>query len=56
MRKYGGAPSRREKYVRLAAISPPGVARACFVWGHQSGLEGCNSPPLFKRGASSCSS
>ena len=51
MRKHGGTPSRHDKYVTLAAISPPGVAR-----GHQSGLAGCKSPPLFKRGASSCSS
>ena len=56
MRKHGGTPSRRDKYVTLAAISPPGVARGRFVGGHQSGLAGCKSPPLFKRGASSCSS
>ena len=56
MRKHGGPPSRHDKYVTLAAISPPGVARGCFVGGHQSGLEGCKSPPLFKREASSCSS
>ena len=55
MRKHGGAPSRREKYVTLAAISPPGVARGRFVGGHQSGLAGCKSPLLFRRGASSCS-
>ena len=56
MRKHRGTPSRRDKYVTLAAISPPGVARGRFVGGHQSGLAGCRSPPLFKRGASSCSS
>ena len=56
MRKYGGTPSRRDKHVTLAAISRPGVARGRFVWGHQSGLAGCKLPPLFKRGASSCSS
>ena len=56
MRKHGGTPSRRDKYVTLAAISPPGVARGRFVGGHESGLAGCKSPPLFKRGASSCSS
>ena len=56
MRKHGGTPSRRDKHVTLAAISPPGVARGRFVGGHQSGVAGCKSPPLFKRGASSCSS
>ena len=54
MRKHGGPPSQHDKYVTLAAISPPGVARGRFVGGHQSGLVGCKSPPLFKRGASSC--
>ena len=56
MRKHGGPPSRRDKHVTLAAISPPGVARGRFVWGQQSGLAGCKPPPLFARGASSCSS
>ena len=42
------------KYVTLAAISPRGVTQGRFVGGHQSGLAGCKSPPLFKRGASSC--
>ena len=56
MPTHGSTPSRRDKYVTLAAISPPGVARGRFVWGHQSGLAGCKSPPLFKRGDSSCSS
>ena len=56
MRKHGGAPSRRDEDVTLAAISPPGVARGRFVGGHQSGLAGCKLPPLFKRGAPSCSS
>ena len=56
MRKHGGTPSRRDKHVTPAAISPPGVARGRFVGGHQSGLAGCKPPPLFKRGASSCSS
>ena len=55
MRKHGGTPSRHDKYVTVAAISPPGVARGRFVGGDQSGLAGCKSPPLFKRGASSCS-
>ena len=55
MRKHGGTPSRRDKYVTLAAISPPVFAGGRFVGGHQSGLAGCTSPPLFKRGASSCS-
>ena len=54
MRKHGGTPSRRDKHVTLAAISPPGVARGRFVGGHQSGLAGCKPPPLFKRGASPC--
>ena len=56
MRKHGCTPSRRGKRVTLAAISPPAVARGCFVGGHQSGLAGCKPPPLFMRGASSCQS
>ena len=56
MRKHGGTPSRRDKDVTPAAISPPGVARGRFVGGQQSGLAGCKPPPLFTRGASSCSS
>ena len=56
MRKHGGTPSRRDKHVTPAAISPPGVARGRFVGGQQSGLAGCKPPPLFTRGASSCSS
>ena len=56
MRKHGGIPSRRDKYVALAAISPPGVARGRFVGAHQSGLAGRKSPPLFMRGASACPS
>ena len=56
MRKHGGTPSRRDKHVTLAAIGPPGVARGRFVGGQQSGLAGGKSPPLFKCGASSCSS
>ena len=56
MRKHGGTPSWRDKHVTLAAISPHGVARGRFVVGQQTGLAGCKSPPLFKCGASSCSS
>ena len=56
MRKHGGTPSRRDKHVTLAAISPPGEARGRFVGGQQSGLAGCKPPPLFTREASSCSS
>ena len=56
MRKHGGTPSRRDKQVTLAAISPPGDARGRFVGGQQSGLAGCKPPPLFTRAASSCSS
>ena len=56
MRKHGGTPFRRDKHVTLAAISPPGVARGRFVGGQQSGLAGSKPPPLFTRGASSCSS
>ena len=55
MRKHGGTPSRRDKHVTLAAISPPGVARGRFVGGQQSGLAGSKPPPLFTREASSCS-
>ena len=47
MRKHGGTPSRRDKHVTLAAISPPGVARGRFVGGQQSGLAGSKPPPLF---------
>ena len=54
MCRHGGTPSRHEKYVTLAAISPLSAARDCFVRGQQSGLAGCKSPPLLKRGASSC--
>ena len=56
MRKHGGTSSRRDKHVTPAAISPPGVARGRNVGGQQSGLAGCKPPPLFTRGASSCSS
>ena len=56
MRKHGGTPSRRDKHVTPTAISPPGVARRRFVGGQQSGLAGCKPPPVFTRGASSCSS
>ena len=56
MRKHVGTPSRHDKYVTLAAISPPAVARGRFVGVQQSGLVGCKGPPLFKHGASSCSS
>ena len=56
MRKHGGTPSRRDKCVTPAAISPLGAARGRFVGGHQPSLAGCKPPPLFKRGASSCSS
>ena len=54
MRKHGGTPSRRDKHVTLAAISPSGVARGRFVGGQQSGLAGSKPPPLFTRGAPSC--
>ena len=56
MRKHGSTPSWRDKHVTLAAISPPGVARGRLVGGQQSCLAGCKPPPLFMRGASSCSS
>ena len=56
MRKHGGTPSRRDKHVTLAAISPPGVARGRLVGAQQSGLAGSKPPPLFTREASSCSS
>ena len=56
MGKHGGTLSWRDKQVTLAAISPHGSARGCFVGGHQSGLAGSKPPPLYKRGASSCSS
>ena len=50
MRKHGGTPSRRDKHVTPAAISPPGVAQGRFVGGQQSGLAGCKPPPLFTHG------
>ena len=56
MRKHGGTPPRRDRHITPAAISPPGVARDRFVGGQQSGLAGSKPPPLFTRGASSCSS
>ena len=56
MGKHGGTPAQRDKYAKLAAISPPGDAWGRLVGGDQSGLGGCKPPPLFKRGASSCSS
>ena len=56
MRKHGGTPFRRETFVTLAAISPPGIAWGRFVGGQQTGLAGRKSPPLYKRGASFCSS
>ena len=56
MCKHGGTPSPQDKHVTPAAISPPGVARGRFVRGQQTGLAGCKPPPLFTRGASSCSS
>ena len=56
MPKHDGTPFRRDKCVAPAVISPPGAVRGRFVGGHQSGLAGCKPPPLFKRGASSCSS
>ena len=56
MRKHGGTPSRRDKHVTLAAISPPGVAWGRFVGAQQSGPAGFKPPPLFTRGASSSSS
>ena len=56
MRKHGDTPSRRDKHVTPAAISPSGVAQGRYVRGQQSGLAGCKPPPLFTRGASSCSS
>ena len=56
MRGHRGIPPRHDKHVTLAAISTPGVARGRFVGGHQSGVAGSKSPPLFTRGASSCPS
>ena len=49
MCKHGGAPSRHDKSVTLAAISPPADAQGRFVGEQQSGLAGCKSPPLSKR-------
>ena len=38
MRKHGGTPSRQDKHVTPAAISPPGVAQGC-LWGANSQVE-----------------
>ena len=56
VRKHGGTPSGRDKYVMPAAISPLCAARGRSVWGHLSGLVGCKPPLLFMRRASSCPS
>ena len=56
MRKHGGTPFQRDQHVTLTAISSAGDAGGRSVGGHQSGLGGCKPTPLFKRGASSCSS
>ena len=56
MRKHGGTPSRRDKHVTPAAVSPSAVALGRFAGGQQSGLAGCKPPPLFTRGGSFCSS
>ena len=56
MPKHRGTPSQGDKYVTPAVISSPGAAQGRFVGSHQSGVAGCKPPPLFKRGASSCSS
>ena len=56
MRGHRSTPSRRDRYVTPAAISPPGVACGRFFRGHQSGLAGCKPASLFMRGASSCPS
>ena len=56
MRKHRSTTSRRDKCVTLAAKSPPGAAQSRSSGGQQSGLARCMPPPLFKRGASSCSS
>ena len=56
MRKHASTPPRCDRYVTLAATSPPGAAQGRFVGGHQPGLAGCKLPPLLKSGASSCSS
>ena len=54
MCKHGSTPSWRVKYITSAGINPTGGARGRFVWGHQSSLAGCKSPPPFKCGASLC--
>ena len=56
MRKHVRKPSRRDTFVTLAEISSLGVVRGRCVGAHQSRLAGCKPPPLFKRGASSCTS
>ena len=55
MRKHGHTPSQSDKYVTPAAISPPDAAWGPFLGGHQPGVAGYRPPPLFKRGAYSCS-
>ena len=56
MRKHGGTPSRHDKQSRWRRTALPVLPGAAFFGGHQSGLAGYKPPPLYKRGASSCTS
>ena len=47
---------RQRRHPELPKIPTYLPARGRFVGGQQSGLAGCKPPPLFTRGASSCSS
>ena len=55
MRRHGDTPSWHDTSVRLAAISPPGVAQGRFFGSHQSGLAECKPSRLFMHRAPSCS-
>ena len=52
----GAHPPGETSTSRWRRSAPPPVARGRFVGDQQSGLAGCKPPPLFTRGASSCSS
>ena len=45
MRKHGCSGSRCDALVTQATISPLGVARNHFVWGHQVGDQEDSKPP-----------
>ena len=52
----GGPPSRHDKQSRWRPSAPPVVPRAALLGATSQDLARCKSPPLFKRGTSSCTS